>query len=154
MKIAENCVVSIHYTLTDEEGEVIDSSQGREPLNYLQGAGNIIPGLERELTGCDVGETKKVVVEPAEAYGEIEPTLVQTLPRDAFQGVDEIKEGMEFQAQGPNGQVQYVVVKEVAEDGVTIDANHALAGKTLSFDVSIENVREATSEEIEHGHVH
>lgn len=154
MKIADNSVVSIHYTLTDNDGNVIDSSEGREPLNYLQGAGNIIPGLERELVGCEVGDKKKVTVEPAEGYGEIEPSLIQTLPQEAFSGVDKIEVGMEFHAQGPGGQVQAVVVKDVGEDGVTIDANHALAGKTLNFDVSVENVREATAEEIEHGHVH
>lgn len=154
MKIADNSVVSIHYTLTDNDGNVIDSSEGKEPLNYLQGAGNIIPGLERELVGCETGVKKQVTVEPADGYGEVEPSLVQTLPQDAFSGVDKIEVGMEFHAQGPGGQVQVVVVKDVAEDGVTIDANHALAGKTLKFDVSVENVREATPEEIEHGHVH
>lgn len=154
MKVADNNVVSIHYTLTDSEGNVIDSSEGKEPLSYLQGAGNIIPGLERELVGCEVGEKKQVTVEPGEAYGEIEPSLVQTLPKEAFSGVDKIEVGMEFHAQGPGGQVQAVVVKDVADDGITIDANHALAGKTLNFDVSVENVREATEEEIEHGHVH
>lgn len=154
MKVAENNVVSIHYTLTDEEGNVIDSSEGKEPLTYLHGAGNIIPGLERELVGCEAGVKKQVTVEPAEGYGEVEPGLVQTLPPEAFSGVDKIEVGMEFHAQGPGGQVQAVVVKDVAEDGVTIDANHALAGKTLNFDVTVENVREATAEEIEHGHVH
>lgn len=154
MKIADNSVVSIHYTLTDNDGTVIDSSEGKEPLNYLHGAGNIIPGLERELAGCETGAKKQVTVEPADAYGEVEPGLVQTLPQEAFSGVEKIEVGMEFHAQGPNGQVQVVVVKDVADDGVTIDANHALAGKTLNFDVSVENVREATAEEIEHGHVH
>lgn len=154
MKIANNSVVAMHYTLTDEDGNVIDSSSGREPLKYLHGAGNIIPGLEKELTGCEQGDAKKVVVQPAEGYGELDPNLIQTLPRDMFRGVEDIQVGMEFQAQGPNGQQQFVVVKEVSDDGITIDANHALAGKVLSFDVSIEEVREASAEEIDHGHVH
>ena len=154
MKIADNSVVAIHYTLTDNDGNVIDSSEGKEPLNYLHGAGNIIPGLERELVGCEAGTKKQVTVEPADGYGELEPTLIQTLPHDAFSGVDKIEVGMEFHAQGPGGQVQMVVVKDVDDDGVTIDANHALAGKTLNFDVTVESVREASEEEIAHGHVH
>lgn len=154
MKIADNCVVSIHYTLTDNDGNVIDSSSGRDPLKYLHGAGNIIPGLERELADCETGEKKQVTVQPADGYGEVEPSLIQKLPRDIFTGVDEIQVGMEFQAQGPEGQVQSVTVKQVEDDGVTIDANHALAGVVLNFDVSVEDVREATEEEVTHGHVH
>jgi len=154
LKIQDNCVVSIHYTLTDDQGEVIDSSEGREPLNYLAGAGNIIPGLERELVGCNAGDKKQVVVQPTDGYGEYTEELVQTLPRESFTGIDKIEPGMEFQAQTPTGQVQYVVVKDVSDDGVTIDGNHALAGKVLKFDVSVEAVREATAEEIDHGHVH
>ncbi len=154
LKIANNSVVTMHYTLTDNEGNVIDSSSGRDPLKYLHGAGNIIPGLEKELLGCEKGDAKNVTVPPAEGYGEVEPGLVQTLPLDAFTGVEEVKVGMEFQAQGPDGQAQYVVVTAVDDQGVTIDANHTLAGKVLNFDVSIEDVREASAEEIEHGHVH
>jgi FKBP-type peptidyl-prolyl cis-trans isomerase SlyD len=154
MKVANDCVVSIHYTLTDDEGNVIDSSIGSEPLNYLHGAGNIIPGLERELEGCEVGTKKQVVVQPADGYGEIEVDLIQTLPREAFSGVEEIEVGMEFHARGPQGQVQVVVVKDVDEEGITIDANHSLAGKVLNFDVTVEAIREATPEEIDHGHVH
>lgn len=154
MKIQNNCVVSIHYTLTDDQGEVIDSSVDGEPLNYLAGAGNIIPGLERELEGCSQGDTKQVVVQPADGYGEYSAELIQTLPHEAFSGIDKVEPGMEFQAQTPSGQAQHVVVKDVADDGITIDGNHMLAGKVLSFDVSVEGVREATQEEVEHGHVH
>jgi FKBP-type peptidyl-prolyl cis-trans isomerase SlyD len=154
MKVAKDCVVSIHYTLTDDGGNVIDSSRESEPLNYLHGAGNIIPGLERELVGCDVGTQKIVKVQPEDGYGEIDADLIQTLPREAFSGAEQIEVGMEFHARGPQGQVQVVVVKDVADDGITIDANHSLAGKVLNFDVSVENVREATQEEIDHGHVH
>lgn len=154
MKVTENCVVSIHYTLTDSEGKVIDSSDGRDPLKYLHGAGNIIPGLERELIDCQVGEQKKVTVQPTDGYGEVEESLIQKLPRDVFSGVETIEVGMEFQAQGPQGQVQSVVVKKVEDDGVTIDANHALAGVVLNFDVVVDEIREATEEELSHGHVH
>lgn len=154
LKIADNSVVTMHYTLTDNDGNVIDTSDGRDPLKYLHGAGNIIPGLEKELVGCVKGDAKQVTVQPAEGYGEVEPGLIQTLPHEAFTGVDEVKVGMEFQAQGPNGQAQYVVVKEVGDEGITIDANHALAGMVLNFDVKIEDVREASQEELDHGHVH
>lgn len=154
MKVADNTVVSIHYTLTSVEGEQIDSSAGKEPLRFLAGAGNIIPGLEKELHGAEAGEKKQVTVEPEEGYGEVMPQLIQVLPAEAFTGVDEVKVGMEFQAKGADGSTQYVVVKDVGDDGVTIDANHPLAGQTLNFDVSVEEVREATDEEKEHGHVH
>ncbi|MCR6651889.1 MAG: peptidylprolyl isomerase [Cellvibrionaceae bacterium] len=154
MKVANDCVVSIHYTLTDDDGNVIDSSRESQPLNYLHGAGNIIPGLERELAGCEIGTHKVVKVQPADGYGEIDVDLIQTLPREAFSGVEEIEVGMEFHARGPQGQVQVVVVKDVADDGITIDANHALAGKILNFDVTIEAIRDASPEEIDHGHVH
>lgn len=154
MKIADNTVVSIHYTLTDAEGNQIDTSAGKEPLKFLAGAGNIIPGLEKELHGSEAGDKKQVTVEPEEGYGEVMPQLIQTLPREAFTGVEDVKVGMEFQAQGQDGRTQYVVVKDVGEDGITIDANHPLAGQTLNFDVSVEEVREATEEEKAHGHVH
>jgi FKBP-type peptidyl-prolyl cis-trans isomerase SlyD len=154
VKIADNCVVSIHYTLTDDDGNIIDSSADSEPMNYIQGLGHIIVGLERALEGKSAGETLKVVVQPEEAYGPIDPDLIQTLPRQAFNGIGTIEVGMEFQAQADDNHIQYVVVKDVTDDEVTVDSNHALAGKVLYFDVSIENVREADEEEIAHGHVH
>lgn len=154
MNIANNCVVAFHYTLTDDEGNELDSSKGKEPLAYLHGHSGIIPGLERELEGKVAGDAMKVTVQPADGYGELNPELVQAVPRAAFQGVDQIEVGMQFQAQGAGGQVQMVVVKEVSDEQVTVDANHPLAGQVLHFDVSIEGVREATEEEISHGHVH
>ena len=154
MNIANNCVVAFHYTLTDDDGNEIDSSKGKEPLAYLHGHSGIIPGLERELEGKVVGDAMKVTVEPTDGYGEMNPELVQAVPREAFQGVDNIEVGMQFQAQGQGGQVQMVVVREVSDESVTVDANHPLAGQTLHFDVSIEDVREATEEEVSHGHAH
>lgn len=154
MKIQNNAVVSIHYTLTNEAGEVIDSSEGKNPLKYLHGAGNIIPGLENELLNCVVGDSKQVTVQPEDGYGEIADDLIQKLPPEAFTGIDKVEEGMEFQAQGQDGSMQYVVVTKVEDDGITIDGNHALAGQVLNFDVSVVEVREATESEIEHGHVH
>ena len=154
MIIANDCVVAFHYTLTDDNGTVIDSSKGQDPLTYLHGHGGIIPGLENELTGKTIGDAMKVVVQPADGYGELNPELIQPVPRAAFQGVDQIEVGMQFPAQGAGGQMQTVVVKEVDDENVTVDANHPLAGQVLNFDVSIEAVRAASEEELSHGHVH
>lgn len=154
MKIANNCVVSFHYTLTDEDGQTLDSSDGREPLAYLHGHNGIIPGLENELTGKGQGDSLQVVVQPQDGYGEFNPQLLQQVPREAFQGVESIEPGMQFQAQGEGGQAQMVVVREVTDEAVLVDGNHPLAGQVLNFDVTIESVREASEEEIAHGHVH
>ncbi len=154
MKIADNCVVSMHYTLTNEEGQTIDSSRQGDPLPYLHGANNIVPGLEKELTGMSAGETAQVKVQPEEAYGPVFPEAIQTIPREAFGEIEEIQPGMQFQAQGPEGQVQVITVKEVQEDGIVVDGNHPLAGQVLNFDIEIMDVREATEEERAHGHPH
>lgn len=152
--IGDKLVVSMHYTLTDDDNNVIDSSDGGEPLTYLHGASNIIPGLEKELIGKTEGASLKVTVEPAEGYGEISDDLIQTVNKAAFEGVESIEAGMSFQAQGPDGNVQNIVVKEVNGDDVLVDGNHPLAGKTLHFDVTVVTIRDATEEEIAHGHVH
>ncbi|MDS1310534.1 MULTISPECIES: FKBP-type peptidyl-prolyl cis-trans isomerase [Marinobacter] len=153
--MAQPRVVTIHYTLTNNQGEELDSSrgEGREPLSYLEGAQNIIGGLESALTEKSAGDQVKVSVEPAEGYGEINEELVQPVPRTAFEGVDTIEPGMQFQAQTPGGP-QVVRVVEVSEETVTIDANHPLAGETLHFDVEVIEARDATEEEQEHGHAH
>ena len=151
--IGDNCVVSIHYTLTDDEGTVLDSSRDSSPMNYLHGAGNIIPGLESELTGKSVGDNFNVSVAPENAYGVQSAELIQIVPRSAFEGAEDIQPGMQFHAEGPGG-MQVITITLVEGDDITIDANHPLAGKTLHFDVSIEGVRDATAEEIDHGHVH
>lgn len=153
MQIAQNSVVAFHYTLTNDEGEVLDSSDGRQPLTYLHGAGNIIPGLEKQLEGREAGEKLNVAVAPEEGYGEVQPQLVQEVPRDAFQGVEAVEPGMQFQAQTQGGPLMVTVTK-VEGDTVTVDGNHPLAGQKLNFDVEIAEVREASQEEIEHGHVH
>ncbi|MCF1427468.1 MAG: peptidylprolyl isomerase [Shewanella sp.] len=151
--IENNKVVAIDYSVTDETHQLIDSSDGREPLKYLHGAGNIIPGLEQALTGKQMGETFEVTVEPAQAYGEHNPANVQQVSLDAFSGVEQVEVGMSFTAQGENGQFQ-VTVTEVTDDKVTVDANHPLAGKTLTFKGIIRDVRDASEEELAHGHVH
>lgn len=153
LMIGDKSVVTIHYTLTDDAGEILDNSRDGDPMVYLHGASNIIPGLEKELTGKTTGASLKVTVSPEDAYGEHVPEAIQKVPRSAFEGVDDIQPGMQFQTEGPQG-VQVIVVAEVSESEVTVDANHPLAGKTLHFDVSVEAVRDATPEEIDHGHAH
>ena len=151
--IEKDKVVGIDYTLTGEDGNVIDTSQGREPLAYLHGAGNIIPGLESALEGKSEGEQVKVTIPPEQAYGAKDERLVQQVPRTAFQGVAEIKPGMQFQANTQQGP-RVISVVAVEGDQVTIDANHPLAGATLNFDVTVRTIREATAEEKTHGHAH
>ncbi|MEY4685912.1 MAG: hypothetical protein RLZ25_2371 [Pseudomonadota bacterium] len=153
MQIEHQKVVSIHYTLTNEAGQVLDSSENQEPLAYIHGHGNIIPGLENALVGLSKGEKLKVTVAPADGYGERDDSMVQAVPRSAFQDVDDIKPGMQFQAQSPEG-IQLVTVVSVDGDEVTLDGNHPMAGITLIFDVEITDVRDATAEELDHGHVH
>lgn len=153
MQIENQKVVSIHYTLTNEAGQVLDSSENQEPLAYIHGHGNIIPGLENALAGLSKGEKLKVTVAPADGYGERDDSRVQAVPRSAFQGVDDIAPGMQFQAQSPEG-IQLVTVVSVEGDEVTLDGNHPMAGITLIFDVEITDVRDATAEELDHGHVH
>ncbi|MCD4678831.1 MAG: peptidylprolyl isomerase [Bacteroidales bacterium] len=147
-------VVSMHYKLTDNDGNILDNSEGSEPLTYLHGVGNIIPGLENALTGKVEGDKLQVKVEPADGYGEIMPELIQIIDKATFQGVDSVEVGMAFEAQAPDGSKQRIVVKEVKGDDVTINANHPLAGMALNFDVEIVGVREATEEEVAHSHVH
>ena len=153
MAISQDSVVTIHYTLKDDAGEVIDSSASGEPLMYLHGHGNLIPGLERELTGHEVGEQLSVRVAPADGYGEHDERLVQSVPLDALRGVKDVKAGMRLSAQTDEGP-RSVTVTEVCGESVTLDGNHPLAGKSLNFDVRIEGVRPATEEELAHGHVH
>lgn len=152
--VGDATVVSIHYTLKDAEGTVIDSSEGADPLKYLHGAGNIIPGLESALVGKVEGDSVQVVVDPADGYGEYHAELVQVVPKGAFQGVDNVEVGMAFTAQGDDGSERRVVVRDIEGDNVTVDANHELAGVDLHFSVDIVEVRAATEEEKAHGHAH
>jgi len=153
MQVDKNKVVSIDYTLTGSDGTVIDSSAGQEPLAYLHGAGNIIPGLERALEGKTIGDQVVATVAPEDGYGQKNPSLVQPVPRAQFPGVKEIKVGQQFQAQTNHGP-RVVTIVGVTDDTVTVDANHPLAGETLNFDVKIVSVRDGTAEEIDHGHPH
>ena len=152
MQIARDLVASIEYTLTDAAGAVIDSSVGNEPLAYLHGAGNIIPGLENALEGKKAGDSLTVTVAPEDGYGEKNDGLIQVVPKDMFQGVDNIEAGMQFHAQTDHG-MQVITVAAVEGDNITVDGNHPLAGQTLKFDVKIIEVRAASEEEIGRAHV-
>jgi FKBP-type peptidyl-prolyl cis-trans isomerase SlyD len=153
MNIARDSVVSIHYTLRDDAGDVIDSSAEREPLVYLHGYGNIVEGLERELEGKGTGDKLSVKVSPAEGYGEYEDQLVQKVPRRTLKGIANVRVGMQLHAQTPQG-TRVVTVTHIVGDMLTVDGNHPLAGKALNFEVEIADVRQATEEELSHGHVH
>lgn len=154
MKISPNQVVSIDYELKNDDGEVLDSSTGQEPLTYLHGTGGLIPGLEKALEGKTAEEKLEVTIPPEEAYGEFNETLVQKVTTAAFEGVEKVEPGMQFQAQGNDGEEQRIMIVAVEGDDVTIDANHPLAGQTLHFSVQVRDVREATEEEKTHGHAH
>jgi FKBP-type peptidyl-prolyl cis-trans isomerase SlyD len=153
MKTASGMVVTMHYTLTDDSGDVLDSSAGREPLIYLHGHGNIIPGLEKALEGKESGHKSKVTVAPEEGYGEKKQEMIFEAPREHFPPEVELKTGERVYAEGPSGPISFSVVK-LTETGAILDANHPLAGKILHFDVEIVDVRSATDEEVSHGHVH
>ncbi|MDO4895486.1 MULTISPECIES: FKBP-type peptidyl-prolyl cis-trans isomerase [Moraxella] len=151
--IANDTVVQFNYTLTNAEGEVLDQSRG-EPLAYLHGHHNIIPGLEKQMEGKQAGDKFVATIAPADAYGEYLAEAVQEVPRANFQGVDTIEVGMQFQSQTDDGHVMLVTVKDVTDDVVVVDGNHPLAGVELTFDVEIVEVRAATADEIAHGHAH
>lgn len=153
MQVTDKKVVYIHYTLRNKEGAVIDRSSQETPLAYIHGIGDIIPGLEKALSGKSEGERINISIEPEEAYGYHNETLIQAVPRNAFQGVEDLQEGMQFQAQTPNG-TQLITVAEVRGEEIIVDANHPLAGEMLDFDVEVVDVRDATEEELNHGHAH
>ncbi len=153
MKVANDKVVVIDYTLKNDAGEIIDSSEGAGPLAYLHGKGNIIPGLEEALEGKEAGDEVQASIAPEKAYGERHENMKQAVPRELFAGIDTIEVGMQFQSETDDGPIMVTVV-EVADDMITVDGNHPLAGVNLNFDVKVREVRDATEEELAHGHVH
>jgi len=153
MQIADETAVLIHYSVTSDSGDILDSSSGEEPLAYIHGQGDLVPGLEKALLGKVAGDRIQVVVSPGEGYGEHDPDKIQIVPRDAFDEDTQLEPGMRFQAESDEGDVM-VEVTAVQGDEVTVDANHPFAGKTLHFDVQVVAVREATEEELAHGHIH
>lgn len=153
VQIANNKVATLHYTLKDNDGNILDQSDDGSFV-YLHGAMNIIPGLENALADKVAGDSLNVKVKPEEAYGVRDDARIQDVPKNMFENSDDIELGMQFNAQGPDGGTLIVTVAEIKEDMVTIDGNHPLAGQELNFDVKVVDVREASEEEIEHGHVH
>ena len=153
MQIESNSVVTLHYTLKDNDGKIIDQSEDGSFL-YMHGAMNIIPGLENALAGKSAGDEISVKVSPEEGYGVKDDARIQEVPKDMFDSADEIQVGVQFHAQGPDGAAVVVTVVEVKDDVVVIDGNHALAGVDLNFEVKIVDVRAASEEGISHGHVH
>ncbi|GAB4053811.1 FKBP-type peptidyl-prolyl cis-trans isomerase [Spirosoma litoris] len=149
MNITKNKVASIHYTLRDSSGNILDSSQGQDPLYYLHGANNLIPGMEEGLEGRTKGDHFQIDVSPEKGYGKRDSRLVEAVPLRAFGG-QKIEVGMQFETN--EGQV--VTVTEVGPDTVTVDANHPLADQNLYFDVEVIDVRDATADELTHGHAH
>ena len=153
MQVADNMAVSIHYTLTNDDGEVLDSSIGDEALVYLHGGENIISGLEKALHGKVAGDKFNVRIAPEDAYGELMEDMIQVISRDMFEGIDNIEVGMQFHADVSSGS-GVVTVVNIEDDDITIDGNHPLAGLALTFDVEVIDVRAATEEEAAHGHIH
>jgi FKBP-type peptidyl-prolyl cis-trans isomerase SlyD len=150
--VGRDKVVSIEYTLRDDEGTILDTSDGAEPLVYLHGHGNIVPGLENELEGKPEGHSAKVVVPPEVGYGPSDPELIFTEPKASFDF--EVEVGQMLEASDEDGETYEYAVTAVTPEGITLDGNHPLAGMTLHFDVKVVGVRPATAEELSHGHVH
>ena len=153
MQIAANKVATIAYTLKDSDGTLIDQADKNSPFAFIQGIGNIIPGLETALEGKAAGDNINVTIEPTNGYGERDDSMLQTMSKDMFEGVDDVTPGMQFHAQTAQG-MSVVTVTQVEGNDVTIDGNHPLAGVTLNFDVDVIEVRDASEEELDHGHAH
>jgi len=153
MTITAGQVVSLHYTLKNTAGEILDSSEGESPLDYLHGAQNIVPGLEKALEGKKIGDKISVTVSPEEGYGLRQDDLQETMPLSNFEDPSEVSVGLEFEVE-VNDNVEIATVVAIEDESVLLDFNHPLAGKVLCFDVSVEAIRAATDEEKEHGHVH
>ena len=153
MQITDKLAVSIHYILTNGAGEELDNSRKEQPMVYLHGAGQIIPGLENALKGKKVSDTFKVTIDPADAYGEKSDDMLQVVPMNMFADTGKVEVGMQFHADASHG-VSVVTVTKVENDEVTIDGNHPLAGETLTFDVEVMDIRPATEDELSHQHIH
>ncbi|MFW5444359.1 MAG: peptidylprolyl isomerase [Methylococcaceae bacterium] len=153
MQIADKLAVSIHYVLTNATGEQLDSSRDEDPMVYLHGSGQIIPGLESALKGKVVGDKFVVSIPPADAYGERRDDMLQVVAKTMFEGIEKVEEGMQFHADASQG-VSVVTVTKVDGDDITIDGNHPLAGESLTFDVEVMDIRPATEDELSHQHIH
>lgn len=152
--VSEGKVVVFHYTLTNETGEQIETSKDKQPLPYLHGANNIVPGLEKEMEGKEPGDSFEATIPPAEGYGQREEPGPQKVDRGEFPEDVELYEGMQFTGEAEGGQLIPLWITDIEGDQISVDHNHPLAGETLNFEVEIVDVRNATDEEIEHGHAH
>jgi len=153
MQIAQHKAVTINYTLTNDKGEVLDTSDDGDPLAYIHGASALISGLESALEGKGAGDSLKVSIKPEDAYGMRDDSMQRVVPKEAFGGEVELEVGMVFQSSGEQGP-KMIMVTAIDGDDVTVDGNHPLAGEQLNFDVEVVGVRDATTEELEHGHIH
>ena len=153
MKISKDLVAMIDYTLTNDDGEVLDSSEDGDPLAYVHGNGNLVPGLENALTGKEPGDSVNTVISPEDGYGIFSDELIFTVEKEQFDDPKELEVGMIFQAE-VSGETKLCTIEEMSGETVKVNANHPLAGVTLHFEVTVRDVREASSEELEHGHVH
>ena len=153
MQIARDLVVSIHYTLTNNSGDMLDSSEGQDPLAYLHGHGNIIPGLENALDGKKIGDKLDVNIPPKEAYGIRDKNLVKDVSPNVFKEVDDLEVGMQFRANS-EGEMRVFTITKISDDLITIDGNHPLADVELNFQVEVVDIRKPSEEELHHGHVH
>ena len=154
MSITKNSVVSIHYTLKNDNGDIIDKSEENNPLSFIFGIGSIIAGLEKELLGKVVGDNFDTRIDPKEGYGERRDELIQVVPKQDLGDIEDLQEGMQLQGQSENGDVMIFTVAKVDGDNSTLDANHPLAGGARNCSVEVVAIREATQEELDHGHVH
>ena len=154
MKVSKDSVVSLEYRLHLGDGQVVDESEPGQPLAYMHGRGQIVPGLEGQLEGMSAGESKKVVVPPSQGYGEHDPRGLQEVPREMFPPNANLQAGITISAQTADGDVIPITIRELKGEKVVVDLNHPMAGKTLHFDVTVREVRAATDEEKEHGHAH
>ncbi len=153
MKISKNNIVEINYTLKDNESNILDSSEGQEPLAYIHGIGNLIPGLENALEGKEKGDKIQTKIKPEDAYGVRDENLLETVSLKQFENQDDVKEGIQFQIETNDG-VKMATITNISGDDVSIDMNHPLADIELNFDVEVISIREASEEELSHGHVH
>jgi FKBP-type peptidyl-prolyl cis-trans isomerase SlyD len=154
LEITKDKIVAFNYTLTDPEGQVIDKSEGRAPMAYLHGCGGIIAGLEEALAGKTAGDELRVEIPPEKGYGQRNEKLLNRVPKEAFKGDLEFELGLQFPVQDQDGKQRLVTIVHIEEGSVVLDANHPLAGIDLTFEVSIVEVRDATADELEHGHSH
>ena len=154
MQITDNTVVSIEYTLTDDSGKILDTSEGSEALSYIHGSGSIVPGLENALAGKTLGDEWSITVSPEEGYGERIEQLTQVVSRDMFDSINDLEVGMQFHGQSPDEHPIVITITAIEDNDITIDGNHPLAGINLNFEIKIVDIRNATEEELEHGHVH